>query len=94
VSGWNNSYPLGDDDLEALKAEGERPIAVFAGAGAVTSALSGGFLDAFRLIVHPSLVGAGTRLFEGSYPRTGLRLRETRLFPSGTMVVHYDVVAP
>ena len=95
VSGWNNSHRLGGDPLsglQALKAEGGRPIAVFAGAGAVTSALSCGLLDSLRLVVHPSLVGAGTRLFEARYPRTALRLGDTRLFPSGTMVVHYDMV--
>jgi dihydrofolate reductase len=93
---WHNSHLLGADPgsaLESLKTEVGRPVAVFAGAGAVTSALSMGLLDEMRLVVHPSLVGAGTRLFNAAYPPARLRLKSTRQFPSGAVVVNYDVDA-
>jgi dihydrofolate reductase len=92
---WNNSHFLGADPstaLEALKAQAGRPIAVFAGARAVTSTVSTGLVDQLCLIVHPSLVGGGTRLFDGGYPSSKLRLNETRQFPSGAMVVKYEVM--
>ncbi|MGA7418866.1 MAG: dihydrofolate reductase family protein [Acidimicrobiales bacterium] len=92
---WNNSHLLGADPwpaLEALKVQAGRPVAVFAGARAVTSTLSMGLVDQLSLIVRPSLVGGGTRLFDGGYPSSRLRLSETLQFPSGAMVVKYEVV--
>ena len=96
VRRWNNSHLLGTDPsaaLTALKAQPGLPVAVFAGAGAVTTALSMQLVDQLCLIVHPSLVGGGTRLFDGTNPSSNLRLSETRQFPSGAMVVKYEVVA-
>jgi dihydrofolate reductase len=92
---WHNSQPLGEDPisgLQSLKAEDGRPVAVFAGAAAVTSVLSFGLLDELRLIVHPSLVGAETRLFYATYPQTDLHLNDVRQFPSGTVLLSYSVV--
>lgn len=96
VDRWNNSHLFGADPsaaLNSLKAEDGRAVAVFAGASAVTSTLSWGLLDELRLIVHPSLFGDGTRLFDAPYPHTDLRLTDTLQFPSGAIVVSYDVVS-
>jgi hypothetical protein len=39
--------------------------------------------------VNPVLLGEGTRLFGGGYPRRELRLVETRRFESGALLLSY-----
>jgi riboflavin biosynthesis pyrimidine reductase len=49
-----------------------------------------GIIDEYRIIVNPVLLGGGTRLFDGPYPRTELRLARTRQFESGALLLVYE----
>ncbi|MFI6901762.1 dihydrofolate reductase family protein [Nonomuraea sp. NPDC050394] len=95
-SAWHNSHGLGDDPAAAiarLKREGGRDLALFAGAGAAVAAIELGVLDELRIVVNPVLLGGGTRLFDGAYPRAELRLTHTRQFTSGAMLLTYETAA-
>jgi dihydrofolate reductase len=92
---WNNSHTLGDDpatEIVRLKQQDGRDLALFAGASAATSLLALGVIDELRLLVHPTLLGGGTRLFGGRYPRSELRLTDSRRFASGALLLTYDLV--
>jgi dihydrofolate reductase len=96
-TGWHNSHPLGDDParlLGELKRQDGRDLALFAGGRAATSAVRLGVLDQLRLVVNPVLLGGGTPLFDGTYPKADLRLTDTRRFASGALLLTYDVAAP
>jgi dihydrofolate reductase len=96
VSSWHNSRLLGPDPAAAIceAARGaSKDIAVFAGAGAVMAALTFGVLDELRLVVHPALVGSGTRLFAGSYSARPLQLVDSKRFGSGVFVLRYALNA-
>lgn len=89
---WHNSRMLAGDPATAIRdaaADAGGDIAVFAGARAVTTALSCGVLNELRLVVHPALVGSGLRLFDASYPTQPLRLLAATQFDSGVLVVRY-----
>ncbi|MBS1885831.1 MAG: dihydrofolate reductase family protein [Actinobacteria bacterium] len=90
---WHNSKVLEGDPAAAIRAAADAAgdIAVFAGAGAVRSALTSGVLDELRLLVHPALVGSGTRLFGTGGPARPLRLLDERRFGSGVLVLRYDL---
>src|SRR5436190_19601685 len=93
---WHNSHILGDDPAAAiarLKAQDGRDLALFAGGKAATTAVRLGVIDEFRIVVNPALLGGGTRLFHGPYPRRELRLTHTRQFASGALILTY-VPAP
>ena len=95
-SEWHNSLPLGDDPGAAithLKRQSGKDLALFAGASAATSALALGVVDEIRLIVHPALLGGGTRLFDRGYPRGELRLTDTHQFASGALLLRYEVAS-
>lgn len=92
-SAWHNSHFLGDDPAAAvaqLKAQRGRDLALFAGGRAATTAVRLGVIDEFRIIVNPVLLGGGTRLFDGQYSRTVLRLTGTHQFASGALVLSYE----
>lgn len=91
---WHNSHALGDDPAAAivrLKQQDGRDLALFAGASAATSVLTLGVIDELRLLVHPALLGGGTRLFDSRYPRCDLRLTDTNRFSSGSLLLAYEV---
>jgi dihydrofolate reductase len=93
---WNNSQGLEGDPGAAIRAvagDAEKDIAVFAGAGAVRSALALGVLDELRLLVHPALVGSGTRLFDDGGPAAPLGFVDSRRFDSGVLVLRYALDA-
>lgn len=92
ADGWHNSHLLGPDPAAAIGAAARgatKDIAVFAGAGAVMTALRSGVLDELRLVVHPALVGSGTRLFAGSNSSGPLQLDSSQRFDSGVVVLRY-----
>jgi dihydrofolate reductase len=47
------------------------------------------FIDEYRLLVYPVVLGSGKRLF-GEVDKTTLRLAETRMFGSGVVLLRYQ----
>ena len=48
-----------------------------------------GLIDEFRLVVHPVVLGSGTRFFPALADKIDLRLVETRAFGSGVVYLRY-----
>ncbi|NEW42119.1 dihydrofolate reductase [Nocardia cyriacigeorgica] len=90
---WHNSHLLGADPFAAIRELAQqpgRPIALFAGGSAATALLEAGLLDELRLVLNPVLLGGGTRLFDGSYPKTNWSSTETRQFAGGATLLRYE----
>lgn len=90
---WHNAHPLGPDPLSAIRRIKDLPgrgIAVFAGGSAACSLLEADLLDEVRLVLNPVLLGGGTRLFAGAYPRSTWRMTSNRQFGSGATVLTYE----
>jgi dihydrofolate reductase len=65
VSGWSNSTLLGGDLLEeAHKRKAERDLVVAGSASVAYALMQAGLVDEYRLLVFPTIVGEGRRLFE------------------------------
>lgn len=95
TSDWHNSHVLRDNPGEAidqLKQSGAN-LALFAGGRAASTAAALGVIDEYRIVVNPALLGGGTRLFDGPYPRTELRLTRSRQFRSGALLLVYEPTA-
>jgi dihydrofolate reductase len=91
---WHDSQMLEGDPAAAIRAaarDSDKDIAVFAGAGAVRTTLGIGVLEELRLVVHPALVGSGTRLFDTGNQVRPLRLLDVQRFDSGVLVLRYAV---
>jgi dihydrofolate reductase len=90
---WQNSHIVSGDvaaEIERLKRQPGKDIALFAGAGVAQSFARLGLIDEYRIIVNPALLGAGTPLFDGGFAKTNLVLREVRQFGSGALVLNYQ----
>lgn len=91
---WHNAFALGSDPAHAIRelaSTRNHDVAVFAGAATATATLALGVVDELHLVVHPILLGGGTRLFGDGYPRAPLALTDVQQFTSGVMVVRYDL---
>ncbi|RSD07919.1 dihydrofolate reductase family protein [Amycolatopsis eburnea] len=75
VTAWRNSSLLQGDLLEAVERH-DGDLVVIGSIGIAQALARRGLVDEYRLLVFPSLVGAGRRLFDGAVP-ADLRLVST-----------------
>jgi dihydrofolate reductase len=90
--GWNGTI-AGDDlarTVARLRAEGEGDILMFGGAGIANAFVRLDLFDEYRLMVIPTLFGAGTRLFEPGFERKNLKLVGSKTLDTGAVIVHYE----
>jgi dihydrofolate reductase len=86
-TGWNNSHAIRATDVPRLKREAQRPIALYAGAGAAQALMDQ--IDEMRLIRYPVSLDGGTKLFAEDGKRRDWALAETRTFESGAVLQRY-----
>jgi dihydrofolate reductase len=86
---WNNSKVIDPAELEQRVTELKRELAgdlLVAGSGRLVSALTErGLVDEYRLMMFPTVLGQGKRLFDGLEAPGDLRLSDTR--PAGDTVI-------
>lgn len=90
---YPNSVPLAGEAAETvarLKDEVNGVITVLGSGELVRSLHRAGLIDAYVLLIHPIVLGSGTRLF-GAGDRTDLVLEETVTSPTGVVMARYQV---
>jgi dihydrofolate reductase len=88
---WANSRVIGVDDIPRIKDRAQRPLALFAGAGAFQALLDAGHIDELRLVRYPVVLGGGTPLFAANGRRRQLTPVETRDYAGGPTLSRYAV---
>jgi dihydrofolate reductase len=94
VGEWNATIIKGDVSAEVtrLKAESGRDLLIYGSGELVDSLTRAGLIDEYRLMVHPVIVGAGKRLFQGlasGFATTNLRLANATTTSAGVAVLTY-----
>jgi dihydrofolate reductase len=79
----------GVDELRSLKEQPGGAIYVVGGPSLVSSLLSEGLIEEFRLIVHPIILGGGKSPFAGVTPGKALELIRSQSAQSGQVVLTY-----
>jgi dihydrofolate reductase len=92
TAGWNNSTILRENVPETvarLKQDPGQDILIGGSGALAKSLLPHGVVDEIRMLVHPIVVGAGKRLFEGTEEPIGFTLVDTLRFASGVVALTY-----
>ena len=90
---WQNSALLNGavtSELTTLKQQPGKNIAVSGSPTLVRSLLREGLLDELRLLLFPTVVGGGKRLFDHGSGRVALKLADSRTFDTGVLGLTYQ----
>ncbi len=92
---WNPTTVLNGDAAESvgvLKQQAGRELQVHGSARLAASLLDAGLVDTLRLVVAPTVIGEGRRLFAHPSASAGFRLVEHQVTPSGLMLLEYESI--
>ena len=90
---WENSVLLKGDAADAvaeLKRAGGKDIVILGSGALVRSLLARDLIDRLELLIHPIVLGGGTRLFAAEAPRSDWRLTRTIAGRSGVILAVYE----
>jgi dihydrofolate reductase len=92
---WQNTTLLTGDlisEVRRLKS-GPGPGIVILGSGSIVAQLApAGLIDEYQVVVIPAVLGKGRTMFEGIAQQLPLRLKSTRAFKNGNVVLSYEPV--
>jgi dihydrofolate reductase len=77
-------------DVEELKQQPGDELQIHGSARLGNALLQAGLVDHVRLVVAPTVLGAGRRLFEHPGDAAGLRLTSHEATPSGLLLLEYE----
>ncbi|EEM13709.1 hypothetical protein bpmyx0001_54510 [Bacillus pseudomycoides DSM 12442] len=79
------------EEVNKLKKKSGKDIWLYGGASLITTFISLGLVDEFRLSVHPVILGEGKPLFIDIKQRLNLKMVNTRTFSSGVVQLIYHL---
>jgi len=77
------------EEIATLKQQPGKGLVLFGGVGIAQTFVQRGFIEDYRLVVHPVLLGSGKPLFQDIKNRIPLKLVNTKTFRSGAVLLHY-----
>ncbi|MDP9276667.1 MAG: dihydrofolate reductase family protein, partial [Actinomycetota bacterium] len=89
---WNNSTVIKGDvaeEVSKLKQQVDGDILVAGSAQLVNTLMENDLVDELRLMVFPTVLGSGKRLFGDGFDRTNLRLVDSKALDSGILILTY-----
>lgn len=93
--GWQNSQALGGDVVARLREikQGSGPNLLTQGSSELLKILfENDLVDELRLFVFPLILGKGKRVFDPAAAPATLKLKSSKVSPSGVFIAHYDRV--
>jgi dihydrofolate reductase len=94
---WNNSTVIGDDlagEVERLKQEHDGDVLVAGSAQLTQALLEHGLIDELTLMVFPTVLGKGKRLFGDTSAAATLKLKNSQpVGPDGVVILTYEPAA-
>jgi len=93
---WSHTTLVKDDLVGAVRRmkEDDGPDMVILGSGTIVAQLAGAHLiDEYQIALNPTILGRGRTMFDGVTDPPKLRLRESRAFGNGNVVLTYGALA-
>ena len=94
---WTPATVLGGDvvaQVSELKAQPGDELQLHGSARLAQSLLSAGLIDEIRLVITPTILGQGRRLFPDDGPPHGLRVAENTITPGGLTILVFEAAGP
>jgi len=94
---WTPATVLGGDvvaQVAELKAQPGDELQLHGSARLSQSLLAAGLIDEIRLVVTPTVLGQGRRLFADDGPALGLRVTEHSSTPGGLTILVFEATGP
>ena len=92
---WGNTTLISRDvagTLNTFKTKPGKNIAVLGSSNLCLTLLKDNLIDEIRLMVNPVVLGKGTTLFAGLKKPINLKLKDSRVFKSGNVLLTYGVL--
>jgi dihydrofolate reductase len=89
---WHNTRILNGDlgeEIKRLKESSKLPITILGSGSLVTQLAALGLIDSYQFMLDPIAIGKGTAIFQGLKQALNLKLADSRIFKSGTVVLTY-----
>lgn len=90
---WNNSAVINENVLEEIAKLKQQPgqgILIEGSATLVEALAQADLIDAYKFLVHPTILGSGKRLFKEGTGMSKLRLAETKALSCGVVLLSYE----
>lgn len=92
---WNNTILIREnvvEEINKLKQLPGKDLVIFGSPTLSHFFMKHDLIDEYRLTVSPVVLGEGVPLFKDSKVRSKLKLLDTRAYPSGAVILHYETV--
>src|SRR5574338_482310 len=96
-SEWQPSLFISGDIVEKIaeiKQQSGKDLHVWGSGDLVQTLIKHDLVDAFWLMVYPVMLGAGKRLFSGGTMPVAFKVTESKVTPSGVIIVNYERAGP
>jgi len=90
---WKNTTLVTGDIVDAmrrLKAEAGRDMVIMGSGTIVSRFTEARLIDEYQVVVNAVVLGRGRTMFDGVTSRMGLKLKKTRTFGNGNIVLWYE----
>lgn len=94
VPGFSVVREVSRDSVESIRKQAQKDIWLFGGGELFRSLLSLGLVDTVEVAVMPVLLGQGLQLLPQPAMQARLQLTNQRTYPSGIVLLEYDVQRP
>ena len=91
---WENTKLVKDnfvEEVSTLKEQPGRDLAIFGSSDLAVTFIDRSLIDEFRIMINPTVLGAGKPLFQGIKSKLDLTLVKSRTFKSGNVLLYYEV---
>lgn len=90
---WNNTRLIKGDlakEVRKLKAEPGADMVILGSGSMVSQLAQEGLIDGYQMVLTPVVIGKGRTMFEGLKQNLELKLKKTRSFGNGNIVLWYE----
>jgi dihydrofolate reductase len=78
------------EEMRTLKKESGLDLVIMGSGTIVSQFTEAGLIDEYQMVVIPIVLGGGRTMFEGVKRKVDLKLRKSRAFRNGNVVLWYD----